>query len=269
MRGRLSLAYGCADDGQTRLAHLEQVAPLRALFPLTAPGDIAQAAIITTSGGVVGGDRLDLTMVTHAHAQVQYVAQAAEKIYRSAGPDSHICVDLQAGPDSWLEYLPQETILFQGARLRRRTRLFWGPQARILAGEMLVFGRTAMGERFTRGLLHEEWQIWRENQLIWADRMRLQDDIAALLDAPAGGHGAQALATLVLACPSPSKHLPAVRQLLEDQPHAAAGVVNEVLLIRWLAKDVPLLRQSFATLWCHLRAAEAGLPAQLPRLWHI
>ena len=255
--------------GQTRLAHLHQVSPLRVLFPHVPDAEIPQAALVTTSGGVVGGDRLTLKLEVGEGCRAQFMAQAAEKVYRSAGPDAHIEVELTAASDAWAEYLPQETILFEGARLRRRTRLFATPSARMMAGEMIIFGRTAMNERVTQGLLREAWEVRRDNRLIWADAQHLEGDIAASLAAPAGFGGAVATATLLLLCPDPARHLEAVRELLSSQPRAAATVVNGLLLLRWLSPDAALLRRSFAEAWMHLRSAEAGLPAQLPRLWHV
>lgn len=255
--------------GADRLAHLHQVSPLRVLFPHVPDAEIPQAALVTTSGGVVGGDQLDLRLEAGAGTRVQFMAQAAEKIYGSAGPDARIHVDVTAGTDAWAEYLPQETILFQGARLRRRTRLHAAASARLLAGEMIVFGRSAMDERVTHGLLREAWEVRREGRLIWADAQHLDGDIESLLAAPAGFAGANACATLLLLCPDPIRHLEAARAVIAGQDRAAATIVNGLLLLRWLSADAAALRRSFAAAWTHLRAAEAGLPAQLPRLWHV
>lgn len=266
IHGRAEVTFHRERD-RSRLAHLYQSAPLRVLFPQDAGDDPPQAALVTTSGGVVGGDRLDYRLACGDGARAQFVAQAAEKIYRSTGADSRIDVVLAAGRDAWLEYLPQETILFEGARLRRRTRIDVLPGARVLAGEILVFGRTARGETVTRGLSRECWEIRRGGKLVWADAQHLDGDIAALLAAPAGFGGAIACATAILVCEAPEAFLPMVRESLSGR--SAATIVNGILLVRWLGGDSLALRHDFAALWCRLRRDAAGLPEALPRLWHV
>ncbi len=119
--------------------------------------------------------------------------QAAEKIYRSLGPETRIDIALTVGADAWLEWLPQETILFDRARLARRTGRRGRRTGGSLAGEMLVFGRRRAASAFTRGRLHDRWQVWRDGRLVWADAAATLDgDIAARLDAPFGFGGAAA-----------------------------------------------------------------------------
>jgi len=162
-------------QGETRLDHLFQHDPLRVLFPAPAPGEPPCAVLVTTSGGMVGGDHLNVSVSAGPGTTALAMAQAAEKIYRSAGEDSKIDVRLSVGQDAWLEWLPQETILFDGARMRRRTAIDLEPGARILAGEILVFGRIASGERLSQGLVREEWNVRRQGRLIWADALHLED----------------------------------------------------------------------------------------------
>jgi urease accessory protein len=262
-------------DGATRLHHLDQRAPLRVLFPTPPQDDCAAAALVTTSGGVVAGDRLEVDIAVGAGAALQVTAQAAEKIYRSAGGAlATLAIALTAAENAWAEYLPQETILFEGAALRRHTRIDAAAGATVLAGEMLVFGRLARGERMTRGLVRETWEVRRAGRLAWADRLHLEGDIAAHLAAPAGFAGAHAAATLVLVADDPAPHLAPLRADLarfaaETGERAAATVVNGILLARWLCRDPARMRQSFGAAWTGLRAAAGGWPARLPRLWDI
>ena len=124
-------------------------------------------------------------------------------------------MSLAAGDGAWLEWLPQETILFDGARLVRRIAADLAPGARLLAAETLVFGRAARGERFTRGLLHEGWRLSRGGPLVWADALRLEDDVARRLASPAGFGGALALATALYVGEDAAALLPAARALAE------------------------------------------------------
>jgi urease accessory protein len=138
--------------GTTRLTHLYEQHPLRVLFP---EGDIATAALVTTSGGLVAGDRIDIAAQLRPGAVVHVTGSAAEKIYRSTGATTQVDQRLRVAAGGWLEYLPPETILFDCARLRRTTRVALQGDGGFLGGGIMVFGRIAMGERFRTGLVHE------------------------------------------------------------------------------------------------------------------
>jgi urease accessory protein len=260
-------------DGTTRLAHLYQRDPLRVLFPEPAEGDSTLAVLVTTSGGLVAGDRLDIAVSVGAGAAAHVTASAAEKIYRSLGETATIEQRLAVGEGGWLEFLLPETILFEDARLCRKTVVDLVSGAGLLAGDITVFGRHARGERFSRGLFRDVWQIHRDGDLVWGDALHLDGDIAATIDHPACFDGAAAFATMILAPRNgeAGPFLDAARAVQATVPGLRAGatVVGGLLLARWLAADPALLRRAYADLACHLREAAMGLPAQLPRLWHV
>jgi urease accessory protein len=262
-------------DGATRLAHLYQHDPLRVLFPTPERGDIPLAVLLTTSGGLVAGDRLRVTVGAEERAAAQVTAAAAEKIYRSTGATTAILQDLAVGAGGWLEYLPPETILFDGAQLRRQTIVELGTRAGFLGGGILVFGRQAHGERLTHGLVNERWEVSRNGALVWGDALHLDGDIAAILADPACFASAAACATMILAPPDgePRGFIDGARavQARSTAPGLQAGVtaVGGLLVARWLAVDALTLRRAFTDLACHLRHAAMGLPPHLPRLWHV
>lgn len=274
VRGAAEIAFA-TDGAATRLAHLYQHDPLRVLFPGPEPGDLALAVMVTTSGGLVAGDRLSVRIDLGAGASAHVTASAAEKIYRSTGATTEIAQSVSLGEGAWLEYLPPETILFEGARLRRRTALDLAAGAGFLGGGILVFGRRARGETFTRGFLHESWEISRNGRLAWGDALHVDGDIAAIMADPASFAGAAACATLMLVPPGgdPRPFVDAARVVQQQSPAAGlrAGVtaVNGILVARWLGDDAASLRRAYADLACHLRGAAMGLPARLPRLWHV
>lgn len=271
IHGRAEIAFeGAGRDA--RLAHLYHSDPMRVLFPARAPGEMPSAVLVTTSGGLVGGDRLTVVARAGPAAAAQVAAQAAEKIYRSTGADVQIDVSLSAAPGSWLEWLPQETILFDGARLRRATTIDVAADARLTAGEIVVFGRIASGERMARGLLHESWCVRRDGRAVWADALHLDGAIASSLDAPAGFAGAVAAATVVHAGPGIGGVLEDVRghlALMDTAGRVAATVVNGVLVVRFLAEDPLALRTGFGRFWAWFRNRVGGHPPRLPRLWSI
>lgn len=270
--------HGCADmafavdAGTTRLKDLYQTSPLRVLFPGKAPGDVLSAALVTTSGGLLGGDRLTVGVRVDTSAAVQVIGQAAEKVYRSKGPDTLFDVDLKVADDAWLEWLPQETIVFDHARLRRRTCVDVAPGGTFFGAEMLVFGRTAMGETLNQGLIRDAWEVRRAGKLQWADALHLEGDLTVPLNHPAGFASARAAATSILVADDASDRLAFVRDILDGAPDGvkcAATVVNGVLVTRWLAFDTQALRAAFGVYWSAMRHEVKGLPRVMPRLWQM
>lgn len=252
----------------TVLARLYQRTPCRVLFPLPEPGDLPMAALLTTSGGLAGGDRLRLSITAEAGARAVAATVAAEKVYRSLGPETVVEVALDVGADGWLEWLPQETILFDGARVKRRIAADLAPDAKLLAAETLVFGRIARGERFARGLLHESWRVRLAGKLVWADALRLEGDIAARLASPTAFAGASALATAIYVGADAAEHLPLARALTDSEPcRGGATLVNGMLLARFFGERAAAVRAALARYLSALRQAAAGLPPALPRLW--
>jgi len=272
--GVAEIGFG-QQDGVTRLTHLYQRDPLRVLFPTPAVGDPPLAVLLTTSGGLVGGDRLDIDIRLAEDATAHVTASAAEKVYRSIGPTTTIRQSLSVASGATLEFLPLETILFEGARLWRRTTVELGRDAGFLGGDILVFGRRARGERFTKGFLREVWQVRREGNLVWGDAVHLEDDIAQIIDHPACFDGAAAFATLILAPfgRDPRGFLGRAREIqaatMAGGVRAGVTAIAGLVVARWLASEAAPLRRAYADLACCLRCEAMGLPPRLPRLWHI
>jgi len=261
-------------DGKTRLEHLYERNPLRVLFPTPIAGDAALAVLVTTSGGLVAGDHITIQIEAGEGAVAHVTGSAAEKIYRSTGATTRIDQSLTADAGAWLEFLPPETILFDRVRLRRDTRVELAPHAGFLGGGILVFGRIAMGERFSAGLLHEGWEVRRDGKLVWGDALHIAEDVAAIMSDPACFAGAAACATLIFAPADgdPRRFVDPAREIQQqcvaEGLRAGVTAVNGLLVARWLGDPVKL-RRGYADLACHLRAAAMGLPPHLPRLWHV
>ena len=261
-------------SGATRLARLYQHDPMRVLFPTPDPGDAALAVLVTTSGGLVAGDCISID-VRAGPATVAHVAtSAAEKVYRSTGATTEIALSVSVGKGAWVEYVPQEMILFDGARVRRHTAVDVAIGGWFLGGGMIVFGRRARGERFTYGLLHEQIEVQRCGRLVWGDALHLAGDVARLMAAPACFDSAAACATLILAPPygDPDRFVEPARGVQQRSvaPELRGGVtaVNGLVVARWLADEPAALRRAFADLACHWRQTAFGLPPHLPRVWH-
>jgi urease accessory protein len=275
------LTEGAADirfarrNGVTRLAHLYQRDPLRVLFPVPAAGDPPVAVIVTTSGGLVAGDRLDIHVELAPGAAAHVTASAAEKVYRSTGRTTTIKQTLSVGPGSALEFLPPETILFDGARLQRETIIDLAPGSAFLGGDIIVFGRRARGERFASGFLREVRELYCDGDLVWGDALHLEDDVGRIIEDPACFDGAAAFATMILSPPAGDARgfidgARVVQSACEATGlRAAVTVVSGLVIARWLAVDAAILRRAYAGLACHFRSAALGLPQRLPRVWHV
>jgi urease accessory protein len=258
-------------DGQTRLSDLYQSDPCRVLFPRPAAGAPLEAVIVTTSGGIVGGDRISVEIEAGDNSTATITTQAAEKIYRSAGSDSRLSINVTVGANALLEWMPQETILFDGARLRRTTDISLAPGSRLLCGEFLVFGRRARDEQFGQGFLHDSWRLTESGHLIWADALHLDDDIGAVMNRASSFGGAACLATLVFRADDAGDHLDAVRQILQaasdNRCMAAATCFRSLLIMRFLGADAAATRQAVTEFWSAFRSAVLTLPIRLPRVW--
>jgi urease accessory protein len=258
--GRAELALAAAPGG-SRLRHLFQAAPLRWLFPDAEDDEPKTGALVNVAGGLTGGDRIASSLTLGPQARFTATTPAAEKIYRSLGEETDIAATIAAEEGACCEWLPQETILFDGARLRRRLDFALAPGARLLAAEMLVLGRAAHGEGFVQGSLRDAWRVRRGGALVWADSLHL----AAPRHAAARFRlaGANALATVLLAAPEAEALRGRGREMAEG---AASLVAPGVLLLRWLG-EAGAIRASLGTAVTELRAAAFGHPPRLPRLW--
>ncbi len=251
---------------ETVLVGLHQKPPLRVLFPRT-DDPLPLAVLANTAGGLVGGDRMATEVKVGAGAAVRVTAQAAEKVYRSLGAETIVDNRLCVQEGAWLEWLPQETIVFDRARLRRRMRIELSADARVIAGEILVFGRVARGERVTTGLLHDAWEVRRDGRIAWADALHLDGDIQATLATPATFGGGLAYATMIYAAPDGASHLDVLREMVGED--GAATCIGSMLIARWLSPDPYRVRRSFGRAWRSLRQRLQGLPAQLPPIWYV
>ena len=255
-------------DGRSRIEQLYQRAPARILFPDVPPDQPAQAVLINTAGGIVGGDNLTTEIEAGPGTVTTVTTQAAEKVYRALEFPARLVTRIEVAAGAWFEWLPQETILFDGAKLDRRLDFVLAPDASLLAAETVLFGRAARGEQMRHGQLLDSWAVRRDTHLIWADRLRLDGDIRAALDRPFGFAGAVGLTTLLHAGPAAASFLPRARGIVAAQSAGgAASLVNGILLIRFLDRDGARLRESAASAAMMLRHEITGLSPTPPRVW--
>jgi urease accessory protein len=221
------------------------------------------AVLVNTAGGIACGDRFSVEIEAQSGASITVATPAAEKVYRSDGPVSELVVDLKLEAGARLDWLPQETILFDKARLHRRLSVDMPDDASLTLLEAVVFGREARAERVTEGSFEDRWRIRRGGRLAYADTLRLDGPIADLLQKPSVGKGARAFATLIHVAPDAEARLDSAREHLSsiDGCDAAASAWNGLLAVRFCAMSVGALRAAAIPFLLAFR----GEP--LPRVW--
>jgi urease accessory protein len=249
----------------TVLDDLRQVGCLKARFPRVEQQEWTSAIVLNTSGGVAGGDRLDGAFELRAGARATITAQAAERFYRSVpgGDAAFVRNRLSVATGACLEWLPQETILFDRCAVDRRLDVDLADDAWFLGVESLVFGRAAMGERVTQAWLRDGIRVRRGGHWLLHDAVRLDGEVdTALQRAPIAG-GGRAVATLVHVAPNAEAALDGVRAALSDtMGEAGVSAWNGMLVARILAADSAVLRRAVIAA---LQVLRGGRP--LPRVW--
>lgn len=245
----------------TRAMRIAEAGSLRVRMPRVA-GSSLEAVLINTAGGIACGDRFAVDVDASVGAQLIVTTQAAEKVYRSDGPNAELSVRMTLAAGADLAWIPQETIVFDQARIRRCIEAELAGDARLLVFEAVVFGRTARGEEVGEGLFEDRWRIRRAGRLVYADTLRLDGPIAALLDRPAIAGGARALASLLYVSPDAENRLDEARSLLEGSLClVGASAWNGLLAVRFLGRDGAELRRDTD------RFIEGFRCCRLPRVW--
>jgi urease accessory protein len=245
-------------------AELRESGGFRIRFPRVHGGPEAacEAVMINTGGGMTGGDRLAVDLALEEGARVVATTQSAEKVYRSDGPPTQLDVRLSLAAGAELAWLPQEQILFSGARLARRLDIDMASDARLTLAEAFVFGRVAMGEVLGDGLLDDRWRISRGGRLLLAENVRLCGGLQPLLGRPAVAAGMRAVATVVHVAPDAESRLEEARAALEEAgSDCGASAWRDMLVLRFAAAEPSLLRADLARFLNRFRAVP------LPRVW--
>ena len=248
------------DGGITRRGRLHESGSLRVRFP--SPEDEGLSAVfVNTAGGVAGGDHFDIAISAGEGARLTLTTAAAEKVYRAPEAPARLDISLKAASGAHLAWLPQETILFDSAKISRRIDIDLAEDASLLLCEIVVFGRAAMGERMERGEFVDRWRLRRGGRLVFAETVRLAGDIGAKLARSAVAKGAVAIATALIV---PGDE--AVVERIREAADAFGGEVgisawNGFAMARFCAQDAARLRADMMTV------LGRASPAALPRLW--
>jgi urease accessory protein len=252
----------------TRIAEVYQKFPIGLVFPRIGDDLVKEAVIINSSGGIAGGDRLEIEVVALNNASVAITTQAAEKVYRALDRPARIGTRLKACGTAKLAWLPQETIVFNQARICRQTEIDLCSGAELIALEWLVFGRAARGEEVTSGHISDSWRIKRDGHLIWADGFRVSDEVFAQLHRKALLSNWKAIGTLIYFGPSLDKRLRILREIaaLLDC-HCAATIVGAIIIVRVAAAASSDLRRGLRSLLEQFSRELGPGPFGVPKMW--
>ncbi|MDD1527911.1 urease accessory protein ureD [Bradyrhizobium sp. WBOS7] len=248
-----------AREGVTRRGALHESGSLRVRFP--SPEDQGLSGVfVNTAGGVAGGDSFDIDVTAGQGSRLTLTTAAAEKVYRAPGPTAQLNIALQVGAGAHLSWLPQETILFDRARVQRRFDIALDEAASLLLCEIVVFGRTAMGERMEQGEFVDRWRLRHGGKLVFAETVRLDGNIGAKLARSAIAKGGAAIGTALI--------VPGDEILVERIREASESFAGEVGISAWNGFAMArFCAQDAARLRADMMAVLARTGAALPRLW--
>lgn len=248
-----------ARDGVTRRGTLHESGSLRVRFP-SPEGEGLSGVFVNTAGGVAGGDNFDIDIAAGAHSRLTLTTAAAEKVYRAPGAAAQLNIALKVAAGAHLGWLPQETILFDRARVHRRFDIELDDAASFLLCEIVVFGRTAMGERMEQGEFVDRWRLRRGGRLVFAETIRLDGNIAAKLARSAVAKAGAAIGTALI--------VPGGEALVERIREASESFAGEVGISAWNGFAMArFCAQDAAHLRADMMAVLARTGAVLPRLW--
>jgi urease accessory protein len=264
-KASLDLGFGVADQ-KTILNRKFHDGPLVVQKPLYPEGaDICHAIVVHPPGGIAGGDELSLEAKTERGASALLTTPGAAKWYRSSGPWAKQRVAF--GVQGALEWLPQETIVFDGARAETSYEVDLGAEAGFIGWDIVCLGRTGSGERFGRGTFRNSIRVRREGRLLWLERGRI-DGGSRLLESPAGLAGMPVFGTLFASAPTLDQDLVnRIRTVEPESGRGAATLLRGILLARYLGGSSEAARRYFIALWRILRPAVLGREAIEPRIW--
>jgi len=265
--GACRIVLGSSEKG-TRIVDLYQKSSARMLFPGITGSRLDEAVLVNTAGGIAGGDRLETSVTTIEDASIAITTQAAEKVYRALKESAHILTTLKTRNAASLAWLPQETIVFNRARLFRETSVDVTSGTELLALEWLVLGRAAHGETLSAATVTDRWHIVKDGKLVWADSFRITDDVLPNICRKALLSDSTAIATLVYFGPEPAVRLEPMREITSSLGcYFAVTFVGGLLVARFAARSSYDLRNALRNVLQQFGNGLRQGPFQVPKMW--
>lgn len=248
---------------KTLLAERSHYGPLTVQRPFYPEGECCHVYILHPPGGIVAGDQLSVTVQVECEAKALITTPGAAKFYRSAGKQALQTIALKIEEQATLEWLPQETIIFEGAKLRSDIQLDLAASARFIGWEIAVLGRPAAGEGFKQGDAQLNWRIFRDGMPLFLEKMHLD---AAAFNARWGLNACSSCGTL-FAVGATLANLDAVRTLIADTPRQGVTLIDDLLICRASANKTANVRDFFETVRAIIRKDIVRQEAYTPRIW--
>ena len=265
-RAQLALEFARRGE-QTILTKRRHSGPLVVQKPFYPEGAPCHCYLLHPPGGVVGGDELaiDIHVADQAHALV--TTPAAGKFYRSNGRLAKLEQKLSVADDALLEWLPQETIFFDGCHVHASTRIELDSAAKLVAGEIACLGRPASKERFTNGACTQRVQVWRDGKPVFLERAHYGGG-SDILSAKWGLANHTVNGTM-LVTPANRDMLEAVRNIERRSNSAlfSASLLEDLMVCRFMGQQGEQARNCFTEVWKTIRPQLAQRPASVPRIW--
>src|ERR1700756_3462342 len=270
----LQRADGCGrivlsgSEKGTRIEDVFERSPIRIMFPRIGGHPVEEAVLINTGGGVAGGDRLECSVTALPGASIAVTSQAAEKVYRALDAPARVATPLKAHEFARLAWLPQETIVFNAARIHRTTEIELFAGAQLLALEWLVLGRAAHGEIVVAGSVSDGWRVRKDGRLIWADSFRITDEIFPHLKTKALLSNCTAIATLIYFGLDLDKRLDFLREIIPSLGcTCAATLVSGLIVVRFAAKQCSDLKLALRSFLQQFEPEVGSGPFRVPKMW--
>jgi urease accessory protein len=256
---KLGLGFGF-DEGRTVLSEKHFDGPLVVQKPLYPEGEgVCHAIVVHPPAGIAGGDELELNARVEEKAHSLLTTPGAGKWYRSAGPWAR--QRLRFDVAGTMEWLPRETIVFDGALAQLDCEIELRGGGRYLGWEVMCLGRTGAGERFAKGEIRIETKIARDGRLLWLERGRIEAG-GRLMRSAAGLGGRSVFGTLVA-----TLERPAAQVVSKCRELVAVTCLPGLLVARYLGDSSEEAMEKFAQAWEVLRPAVTGRDAVRPRIW--
>jgi len=252
----------------TQIVDVFQKSPVRVMFPRVTGGAVEEAVLINTGGGVAGGDRLECSIKALEKASITVTSQAAEKVYGALDEPARITTKLKVSEAAKLAWLPQETILFNSARICRNTEIEVCSGAEVLAVEWIVLGRSAHGEQMVNGQITDSWRVKKDGRLIWADTFRCVDETYPHLHKKALLSRYRAIATLVYFGGELNDRVELIRDIAPSlECCCGATLVRGVMIVRFAAEAAFELRLALQRVLQQFRQDRGQGPFRVPKMW--
>ncbi len=261
VRGRATVRLD-AHNGRMRLRDLHQSGSAKVFLPqIHAP--TPEVVFLNTSGGVTGGDKLTYELAVGDNARATGTSQTAERAYEASAGTGEINVNLSVGAGGALDWLPQETILFEKSAMSRRTNVELAADARFTMIETVVLGRKAMGETLTDIEFRDWREVRRAGTPVMIEPVYMNAEVLARGDHGALINGARAMATIALFDQGAEDAVEAVRAQLDETVVAAVSGWDGKCVVRLMAGDAWPLRQAAKKILKTVRGVD------LPRVWQL